>query len=454
MDEINNPRVAEPKRADSRPSFARETIFALASGTGIAGIAVIRVSGPRAEEVLGRITGRAPPPPRRAVLRELRDARGELLDEALVLRFSEGRSYTGEPVVELHCHGGRAVVRGILDTLRAIPGCRPARPGEFTRRALEAGRMDLTAVEALGDLIAAETEQQRRQALRVLGGDLARQSAEWRQRLVDAAARIEAALDWADEDIPEDVAPAARALIEGVAAEIARELRLSEGARRLREGFEVAIVGRPNAGKSTLFNRLAGREAAIVSPEPGTTRDVLELRYDLRGLPVVFLDTAGLRTATGAVEAEGVGRAEARAEAAALRIFLRAPDAPPSEAEARLRRTGDVTVWNKADIVPGPADVVISAREGTGVEALLDRVGEVLGERVAEAGLVGHERQRRALEGAESALRSAAAALANGELELCADDLRAAFRALERLLGRIDVEDVLDEVFARFCLGK
>ncbi len=430
-----------------------DTIFAPASGAGVAGIGVIRISGPAAESALHRLSAQPVPPYRRAAVRRLRDEAGVLLDEALVLRFPSGGSYTGEPVVELHCHGGRAVIKAVLSALAKLPGFRLAEPGEFTRRALLAGRMDLPAVEALGDLIAAETELQRRQALRGLSGALGRQADRWRRALLRAAALIEATLDWADEEVPEEIAPEARELVDEVHRGIVRELALSEGARQLREGFEVAIVGRPNAGKSSLFNMLAGREAAIVSPRPGTTRDVLELRYDLAGLPVVFLDTAGLRASGDELEAEGVARAERRAAAAAVRLFLRAHDAPPSEAEERLRQPGDLTVWNKTDVMPGTGDVMISSRTGVGIDALLERLADELGGRVA-SGLAGHLRQRRALEEAAAALDLAGAKLDEGEGELAAEELRHAFHALDRLLGRVDVEDVLDRIFGRFCIGK
>lgn len=433
---------------------ASDTIFAPASGHGIAGIAVIRISGPDAAAVLARLSGRDVPPPRNAALRVLRNAVGDELDRALVIRFDAGASYTGEPVAELHCHGGRAVVAAVLEALDRIPGCRPAEPGEFTRRAFEAGRMDLAEVEALGDLLAAETEFQRRQAMRGLGGALQRQAEAWRADLLRAAALVEVTIDWADEEVPEQVAPEVLELVAGVRDGIRREIDLSAGAERLRAGLEVALVGAPNSGKSSIINCLAGREAAITSPRPGTTRDVLELRYDLDGLPVVFLDMAGLREAEDEIERIGVARAEARAEAAELRLFLRAADAAPAGAEARLWQPGDLRVWTKADLGIGPADLAVSAKTGLGIPDLLRRVTAALSGRVAGDGLVGHQRQRRALESAAEALAQALDELRNGEAELVAEALRAAFRDLERLLGRVGVEDVLDSVFAAFCLGK
>ncbi len=433
---------------------SRDTIFAPASGHGRAGIAVIRVSGPRSHAAVAALSGRELPPPRAAALRGFRDREGRLIDRGLVLCFAEGASYTGEPVAELHCHGSRAVVGALLEALGRQEGCRMAEPGEFTRRAFEAGRLDLAAVEALGDLLAAETELQRRQAVRGLEGALHRQAAAWREALLRAAALVEVRIDWVDEEIPEDTAPEVARIVDRVRDEIRRELALAEGAERLREGYEVAILGPPNAGKSSLFNALARREAAIVSDLPGTTRDVLELRYDLAGLPVVFLDTAGLRSPEDAIEAAGIDRARRRAERAALRLFLQSADAAATAAEDVLWRPGDLRVWSKADLARGPGDLAVSARDGTGLAELLDRIGAALSDRAQETGLVGHLRQRRALEDACNALASAADRVWTGEAETVAEDLRTAFRALDRMIGRVGVEDILDTVFAAFCLGK
>jgi tRNA modification GTPase len=438
----------------------RETIFAPATGPGVAGIAVIRISGTNADAVLSRLTGRPLPPPRQAALRGLRDETGDLIDQAIVLRFAAGSSFTGEATAELHCHGGRAVVFAILGYLGRQPGCRLAEPGEFTRRAFEAGRLDLAEIEALGDLLAAETELQRRQAARGLSGALHRQAETWRADLIRAAALVEATIDWADEEVPEKVGPEVAGLIAGVQRGISRELSLSDGAERLRVGYEVAIMGAPNAGKSSLFNALAGREAAITSVLPGTTRDVLELRYDLAGLPVIFLDTAGLRATDDEIEAIGVGRAKDRAQAAALRLFLYSADAPPAAAEALLWQPGDLRVRAKADLEagpgsgPGPGDLAISALRGDGISSLLDCIKAELSRHAVGDGLVGHLRQRKALEVAIGALARAENALETGEAEMIADDLRVAFRALEGLTGRVGADDILDAVFAAFCLGK
>ncbi len=429
-----------------------DTIYAPATGAGRAGIAVIRVSGPAAAEVVRRVTGRAPPEPRRAVLRRFLGPEGALLDTGLVLVFAEGASFTGEAMAELHCHGGRAVVRAVLEAVGAVPGTRLAEPGEFTLRAVEAGRMDLTEVEALGDLLAAETEAQRAQAARLMSGALSQAAGRWRAALLRALALVEATIDWADEEVPERVGPEVGLLLGEVAGEIAAELAASDGAERLRSGFEVAILGAPNAGKSSLLNALAGREAAITSPHPGTTRDVVELRYDLEGLPVSFLDMAGLRAATDPVEAEGVARARMRAEAAELRLLLTAPDAAlPEEAEA-LARAGDIRVAAKADLGGGPG-LAVSARTGEGIGALLEAVQARLSH-LGESGLVAHERQRRALEGAVGALERARLGVDSAPAELVSEDIRAGLAGLERLLGRVTTEEMLGEVFANFCVGK
>lgn len=432
----------------------RETIFALASGGGTSGIAVVRISGPVAFDVARGLTGAELPPPRTAGLRVLRDEGGRFLDQALVLPFAAGAGYTGDETVELHLHGGRAVVQLVLEALGREAECRLAEPGEFTRRAFENGRMDLAAVEALGDLIQAETEAQHRQAARALGGALHRRAEAWRADLLRAAALVEVTIDWADEEVPEDVSPEVFALLERVRASLADQITLAEAAERMRHGFEVAIVGAPNAGKSTLLNALAGREAAITSSTPGTTRDVIELRYDLGGLPVIFLDMAGLRETSDPVERIGVERALTRADAAELRLFLRSADAPPGPWEERSRRKADLTVWTKADLSRGAADLTVSAISGAGLSELLDAIEKRLRGRVETGGLVSHLRQRKALEAAVSALDRALEAGEDAGAELLALEIRSAMRALERMIGRAGAEEVLDAVFAGFCLGK
>ncbi|MEO0622072.1 MAG: tRNA uridine-5-carboxymethylaminomethyl(34) synthesis GTPase MnmE [Pseudomonadota bacterium] len=429
---------------------AGDTIFAPATPAGRGGIAVVRISGPEAPSVLAELGG-ALPPPRQAAVRRLRDAGGGLLDEALVLRFEAGASFTGEAMAELHLHGGPAVVGAVLDALSARPGLRLADPGEFTLRAFQAGRMDLTEVEALGDLLAAETEAQRQQAARLVEGALANKIEAWRAGLLRAVALVEVTIDWADEDVPEDVGPEVGTLLTEVSTGIAAELALSDGAARLRTGYEVALVGAPNAGKSSLINLLAGREAAIVSEVPGTTRDVLEVRYDLQGLPVTFLDTAGIRASSDRIEAEGIRRAEARAQDADLRVLLDAPDAPLGALRG-LAQDGDVLVAAKADLCEGDG-MPVSAATGDGVERLLERVHTALRARPTE-GLVAHRRQRLALEAVRDAATVAREGLDHRGPELISEDIRQGLRALARLTGAVGTEEILGEIFGRFCLGK
>ncbi|MGH1446043.1 MAG: tRNA uridine-5-carboxymethylaminomethyl(34) synthesis GTPase MnmE, partial [Cognatishimia sp.] len=325
-------------------AFVNDTVFALATAPGKAGVAVVRVSGPAVADVAAALFGELPAP-RMASLKVLCDAGGVRLDQALVLYFEQGRSFTGEEVLEFHLHGSIAVVNRVLRVLGDLNGLRLAEAGEFTRRALENGCLDLAQVEGLADLIDAETEAQRRQALRVLSGDLGKVAERWRSDLIRAAALIEATIDFADEDVPVDVTPEVEALLNGVLSVLAKEISGVETAERIRTGFEVAIVGAPNVGKSTLLNALAGREAAITSEFAGTTRDVIEVRMDLSGLPVTLLDTAGLRDTDDHVEGIGIERAKERAVAADLRVFLiedgQSPDFEPL--------AGDIVVAAKAD---------------------------------------------------------------------------------------------------------
>jgi tRNA modification GTPase len=426
-----------------------ETIFALSTAPGKSGVAMVRVSGPDAPAACKALCG-AVPVPRRASLRVLRDPSGEAIDEAIVLFFPQYASFTGEPVVEFQTHGSQAVVAALMRELGAIPGFRPAEAGEFTRRAFQNGRLDLTQVEALGDLLEAETEAQRRQAMRGLSGALAMECSEWRALLLRAMALLEVTIDFADEEVPVDVFPEVRALLGEVMQRLDRQLRGVHAAERVRSGFEVAIVGAPNVGKSTLLNRLAGREAAITSEYAGTTRDVIEVRMDLGGLPVTLLDTAGLRVATDAVEAIGVERARERAILADLRIFLSLGD----EAVSDLAQPGDIHVRAKADLgAPGDG---VSGLTGQGVDDLIARITEVLRMRSQRAALATHVRHESALRRGKAALEVACARLAQGEtaVDLAAEEIHSAIRALDSLVGRIDVEAVLGEIFASFCLGK
>ncbi len=428
-----------------------DTIFALASGRGKAGVAVIRLSGPLAHAAVERFAGSLPEP-RRASVRRLTGADGIHLDEALVLLFPEGSSFTGEAVAELHLHGSPAVVAAVLRELGQLSGLRLAEPGEFTRRALENDRLDLAQVEGLADLIEAETEAQRRQALRVLSGDLGRRAETWRTALIRAAALIEATIDFADEEVPTDVTPEVTALLDTTLADLRHEAAGVTVAERIRDGFEVAIVGRPNAGKSTLLNALAGREAAITSEVAGTTRDVIEVRMDLRGLPVTILDTAGLRDTADTVESIGVARAIERARAADLRVFLLEDE---GETLPLTSLPGDIPVLGKADLRTGPA-FAVSGKTGAGITQLIDRITDTLATRAQGAGLAIRERHRTAINRAIRALESARGEVQHGpdRTELAAEDLRTAVRALDSLVGRVDVEDILDEIFASFCLGK
>jgi tRNA modification GTPase len=424
-----------------------DTIFALASARGKAGVAVMRVSGPQAHGALGQLC--AVPVARQAALRQL-VWQGHVLDEALVLLFDEGASFTGEKIVELQVHGSLGVIKALTQALAQM-GLRQAEAGEFTRRALENGRLDLAQVEGLADLIDAETEAQRRQALRVLSGAVGKRAEGWRKDLIRAGALVEATIDFADEDVPVDVTPEVLGLIDGLLADLRREIAGTAVAERVRDGFEVAIIGAPNAGKSTLLNALTGREAAITSEIAGTTRDVIEVRMDLDGLAVTLLDTAGLRETLDPVEQIGVGRALSRAAAADLRVFLLDH---PGEVLLMTPQADDIVVQGKADL--HPTEGAVSGRTGQGLDQLVARMTAVLAEKAASAGVMTRERHRVAMIRAVEAMESARHQVegVHGAAELVALDLRRAGRALDALVGRVDTEDLLDEIFASFCIGK
>lgn len=425
-----------------------DTIFALASARGRAGVAVFRISGPGAHQAVAALAGDVPQT-RRASLRWL-TWQGEVLDEALVLVFAAGASFTGEAAAELQVHGSTAVVQALGRALSAMIGLRQAEPGEFTRRALANGRLDLAQVEGLADLIDAETEAQRRQAMRVLSGAVGRRAEAWRQKLIRAAALNEAVIDFADEDVPVDVTPEVLGLIAALLADLRREIAGVGVAERLRDGFEVAIVGAPNSGKSTLLNALAGREAAITSELAGTTRDVIEVHMDLGGLPVTLLDTAGLRDAEDRIERIGVERGVARARQADLRVFVLSA---PGEQLVLAPAPDDIQVLGKADLLGGGG---VSGLTGLGLDALIAAIVTRLTARMGQTGVMTRERHRVAMLGAVEALESAETELSTAgcRQELVAADLWLAMRGLDMLVGRLDVENLLDEIFASFCIGK
>lgn len=427
-----------------------DTIYALATARGKAGVAVIRLSGPQSRSAVTAL-GATLPKPRQAGLRRLRGHDGVPLDEALVLHFPHGSSFTGEEVVELHLHGSTAIVTAVLRELSLVDGCRLAEPGEFTRRALENERLDLAQVEGLSDLIEAETEAQRRQALRVLSGSIGKRAEEWRSNLIRAMALLEVTIDFADEEVPVDVSPEVLDLLDRVRRDLLAEQSGISSAERIREGFEVAIVGPPNAGKSTLLNALAGREAAITSEFAGTTRDVIEVRMDLGGLPVTVLDTAGLRETTDYVEGIGIDRARERAQLADLRVFL----LDGTDVDLGLSPSGaDIVAYGKADL--GQTGATVSGKTGQGVGELIDRITTVLSERAAGAGTLTRERHRIAILQALASIDMAEnhVRTAPDLTEIAAEELRSAVRALDSLVGRVDVEHILDEIFSSFCLGK
>lgn len=435
-----------------------DTIFALASGAGRAAIAVLRVSGPDSARVLAALAGELPAP-RMAALRRLRNAAGETLDRALVLWFPGPASYTGEDSAELHLHGGRAVVAAVSGALVAL-GARPAEAGEFTRRAFLNGRLDLTEAEGIADLIAAETDAQRRQAMRQAEGGLSRLAEGWSERLVRLLAHQEAAIEFAEDDLPTDLDAKAREGAVALRTEILAHLADEGRGERLRDGLAIAIVGAPNAGKSSLLNALVGRETAIVSARAGTTRDVVEARMELGGVPVTIADTAGLRESPDEIEAEGVRRARLRAGQADILLAVFAADTPhDTETLGLLGAEGVLVVANKRDLAAAPAEIgglvplAVSARTGEGLSALRaaleDRAAALVG--LGQDSVLTRPRHRAALmEVAQWLAEAEAAALP----EITAEALREALRTIGRLVGRVDVEEILDVVFRDFCIGK
>ncbi|WP_375460908.1 tRNA uridine-5-carboxymethylaminomethyl(34) synthesis GTPase MnmE [uncultured Enterovirga sp.] len=438
-----------------------ETIYAVASGHGRSAIAVIRLSGSRTAAIVSALIGTGPPEPRRLSLRRIRSPEsGEAIDQAMVVWLPGPSTFTGEDQAELQIHGGPAVKAALLRALSGQPRCRPAEPGEFTRRAFLNGRLDLTEVEGLADLIEAETEAQRKQALRQLEGKLASQVELWREGLIDALAWCEAGLDFTDEDdVPDDVADEATRSLLAIRDDVAAAVAAAGLGERLREGFTVVIAGPPNAGKSTLLNALARRDVAIVSPVAGTTRDAIEVRCDLGGLPVTLVDTAGLRDSENDVEREGIARAESRMASADLILWL-TPVGDRTGIPDRAEPTRCSRVWTKSDLGQGVLQdddgPVISAATGAGLPELLDLIKA---EAVALMGsgddaLVTRERHRIALAEVVDCLDRALLLRQGQQSELVAEDLRLALRALGRMTGRVDVEEVLGRIFSAFCIGK
>src|SRR5262245_56057412 len=481
----------------------RETIYALSSGRPPAAIAVVRISGPRAGGALKALMGKIPDP-RKAALARVRGRDGETIDQALALWFPGPHSETGEDVAELQLHGGHAVVAAVFAALSQVEGLRPAEAGEFTRRAFENGKLDLTAVEGLADLVMAETEGQRRQAFRQMTGALRDRSEDWRTQLIQALALVEARIDFSDEaDVPQDLVTPALQIARSLEGDIASVLAAGNRGERLREGLVVAIAGPPNAGKSTVINRIAKREVAIVTAYAGTTRDVIEVHLDLHGLPVTLLDTAGIRETDDPVEREGVARARVRAAAADLILWVvetgetgrvahlsssesqRTPawlvrnkidlqhgvsqrneqkiqskgkSEPNVRVNKPLRNVGKkaLTEKNEIEFTFNESEFNISAKTGEGFDTLLDALAQHAKRFLAgaESALVTRERHRLALQDAQAALRRALAPDLSSRDDLLAEELRLAARALGRLTGRVDVDDILDVIFRDFCIGK
>jgi tRNA modification GTPase len=435
-----------------------QTIFALASGAGKAGIAVFRLSGPSATDALRTLSTKQTPEPRRATRVQLIDPKTkDVLDDGLVLFFPGPASFTGEDVIELHVHGGRAVIADITEALAQIKDVRLAEAGEFTRRAFDHGKFDLTAAEGLADLINAETTAQRRQAQRQLHGDLGLLYDDWRDRLLKAIALFEAEIDFSDEDLPPGLHDQVAAQIAEITKEISDHLDDKAQGQILRDGVYITIIGPPNAGKSSLLNRLSRRDVAIVSKIAGTTRDVIEVHLELDGYPVILADTAGLREVSDDIESEGVRRAEERARQADLKLAVLDGAAWPEKDPATLQLIDEntVVVINKSDLLKSevPEYLTISAETGDGFDVLLEVLKKEVGDRchLSASPALTRTRHRTAL---EDCLVNLERFPTSPETELKAEDLRLASRALGRITGRVDVEEVLDIIFKEFCIGK
>lgn len=428
----------------------RDTIYALSTAPGRSGVAVVRLSGPQAVDIITRITKLSVPPARRMAVRKLYSG-ADVIDEAMVVWFEKGASFTMEEMVEFHLHGGRATVSGILGLLSGLSGLRHAEPGEFTRRALESGRMDLLEVEALADLINAETEEQRKQAISLMTGDGYAKSREWRGTFLHALALLEASIDFADEeDAPDDVSAKVEALIGTLRSDLMEAIDGARVAAQVRDGFRVALVGAPNAGKSTLMNALSKRQAAITSPYAGTTRDVIDIACDFNGLPVILQDMAGLREATDPVEKMGVSRALETAANADLRIFLTCPDAPLTAAEG-LMKEGDIQIQTKCDAYDTGSGLAVSALTGEGMASLVCRIVERLSHGGGTSAVFARERQIVCLKTALQHLEECGIAQ---ESEIKAEHLRGGVTAMNHLFGIIGTEEILGQIFSQFCIGK
>ena len=430
-----------------------DIIFALASAKGRAGVSVIRVSGKNSIFSIERLLKNTLPVDNKC-LRKIYDADDNIIDEVLILTFKEKASFTGDETVEIHCHGSTAVVTYILQTLSNIKNFRIADPGEFTRRALENGNLDLTQVEGLADLIESETEAQRRLAIRSMDGALSSKVQEWRKDLIRAVSLIEATIDFADEDIPTDVTPEVLGLINKTQADIKSEIKGSFAAERIREGFEIAIVGPPNIGKSTLLNALAGRDAAITSDMAGTTRDVIEVKMDISGFAVTLLDTAGIRETTDKIEKIGVDRAKLRAKNADLRLFI-THSGEPNDLKLNPEEN-DIVVIGKSDLLNKPDILAISGKSGEGLDSLLEEISDRLSRLSIGAQTATRERHRISMIKAQRFLDSGKLLIEdNLELsELASSEFHQGIQTLSSLIGSVGVEDLLDEIFSSFCLGK
>ena len=426
-----------------------DTIFALASAPGKAGIAIVRLSGPLAIIVAEKLT-KSKLKEKQPNLRVIYDSDNHFIDQALILIFSKPYSFTGENVVEFHLHGSSAVVSSVIKLLGNFKGLRSAEAGEFTRCALENGKIDLAQVEGLADLIDAETDAQHKQAARIFNGALGEKTKEWRAKLVKAGALLVATLDFADEEVPEEVTPEVETLINMVLSDLDKEIIGVQTAERIRSGFEVAIVGAPNLGKSTLLNYLVGRDAAITSNVSGTTRDVIEVKLDLRGLPVTILDTAGIRKSDDKVEEIGISRALERSSLSDLRIVLTEDGEYPPGLK---RRDTDIICIAKDD--QGNRGGV-SGKTGAGIDRLKNNIWDILNDKAQYVGIATRERHKSSMVNAKKFLGNAVVSLRDGPeyYDITAEEIRAATSALDSLIGRIGVEDVLDEVFSSFCLGK